>query len=54
MNHANDMLVAIQRKKAIYTKCMEDSEDIGEIMKLKKDIDLLSKEEKYWLAQVME
>jgi len=53
MNHANDMLVAVQRKKAIYRKCMEDSEDIGEIMKYQKSIDELSKEERYWLAQAM-
>ena len=53
MNEANEMLVAIQRKKAIYRKCMEDSNDVSERRKYQRDIDILSEEETYWLGQLL-
>lgn len=54
MNQANEMLVAIQRKKTIYNKCMVTCKSQKDKQKLKKDIEELSKQEKYWLGQLDE
>ena len=54
MNQANEMLVAIQRKKAIYKRVMATCKKESDKHKLKRDIDDLSKEEEYWLGQLDE
>lgn len=54
MNQANEILVAIQRKKIIYNRCLVTCKSQKDKQKLKKDLDELSKEEMYWLGQLDE
>lgn len=54
MNEANEILSAIQRKKAIYKKCLATCKSQKDKLKLKKDIEELSKEEEFWLGQLDE
>jgi len=54
MNEANQILGAIQRKKAIYRQVMATCKSERDKHKLKRDIGELSKEEEYWLRQLDE